>query len=47
MVPLAYFDALPTTRLPTNLIQVQRDFLGAHTYERVNAEGHFHTDWEN
>jgi 6-phosphogluconate dehydrogenase len=47
MVSLAYFDALRSARLPANLIQAQRDFFGAHTYERVDGEGHIHTDWEN
>ncbi|MGB8426918.1 MAG: NADP-dependent phosphogluconate dehydrogenase, partial [Desulfobacterales bacterium] len=47
MVSLAYFDALRSARLPANLIQAQRDFFGAHTYARVDAEGHFHTDWES
>jgi 6-phosphogluconate dehydrogenase len=44
---LAYFDALRSERLPANLIQAQRDFFGAHTYQRVDKEGSFHTpDWE-
>jgi 6-phosphogluconate dehydrogenase len=47
MVSQTYFDAFRTPRLPTNLIQAQRDFFGTHTYERVDAEGHFHTYWEN
>jgi 6-phosphogluconate dehydrogenase len=47
MVSLAYFDAFRSARLPANLIQAQRDFFGAHTYERVDTEGHFHTDWES
>jgi 6-phosphogluconate dehydrogenase len=42
---LAYFDALRRARLPANLIQGQRDFFGAHTYERVDRPGIFHTDW--
>jgi 6-phosphogluconate dehydrogenase len=32
-------------RLPANLIQAQRDYFGAHTYERIDKEGSFHTDW--
>lgn len=44
---LGYFDALRTARLPTNLIQAQRDFFGAHTYELNGREGVFHTDWAN
>ncbi|MGC2234850.1 MAG: NADP-dependent phosphogluconate dehydrogenase [Pyrinomonadaceae bacterium] len=43
---LAYFDAFRSERLPTNLIQAQRDFFGAHTYQRTDKEGIFHTpDW--
>jgi len=42
---LSYFDAYRRERLPANLIQAQRDYFGAHTYERVDAPGRFHTDW--
>lgn len=42
---LAYFDAYRTDRLPSNLIQAQRDNFGAHTYERIDTEGIFHTQW--
>ena len=42
---LAYYDALRAERLPAALIQGQRDFFGAHTYRRVDAEGVFHTLW--
>ncbi|MDQ6659275.1 MAG: NADP-dependent phosphogluconate dehydrogenase [Actinomycetota bacterium] len=42
---LAYYDALRSRRLPAALIQGQRDFFGAHTYRRVDAEGSFHTLW--
>lgn len=42
---LNYFDALRTGRMPTNLIQAQRDYFGAHTYELVGKEGVFHTSW--
>ncbi len=43
---LAYFDAFSTDRLPANLIQAQRDHFGAHTYQRIDKEGTFHTsDW--
>ncbi len=42
---LNYFDALRTGRMPTNLIQAQRDYFGAHTYELVGKEGVFHTQW--
>ena len=44
---LAYFEAFKSKRLPANLIQAQRDFFGAHTYQRTDKEGTFHTpDWE-
>ncbi|RKN81594.1 NADP-dependent phosphogluconate dehydrogenase [Ulvibacterium marinum] len=43
---LTYFDAYTTTRLPLNLIQAQRDYFGSHTYERLDREGIFHTEWE-
>ena len=46
MISLAYFDAYRSAWLPANLIQAQRDYFGAHTYERVDAEGVFHTQWE-
>jgi len=42
---LSYYDALRSERLPAALIQGQRDFFGAHTYQRVDAEGTFHTLW--
>jgi 6-phosphogluconate dehydrogenase len=42
---LQYFDMFGTGRLPSNLIQAQRDFFGAHTYERTDKEGSFHTEW--
>jgi len=44
---LAYYDGLRCERLPANLLQAQRDFFGAHTYERVDAERgvFFHTNW--
>jgi 6-phosphogluconate dehydrogenase len=42
---LAYFDGLRRARVPANLIQGQRDFFGAHTYERLDRPGTFHTDW--
>lgn len=42
---LGYFDAYCTERLPTNLLQAQRDFFGAHTYQRIDKEGVFHTEW--
>ena len=43
---LTYFDAYTSTRLPLNLIQAQRDYFGSHTYERIDKEGIFHTEWE-
>jgi 6-phosphogluconate dehydrogenase len=42
---LAYFDSYRAARLPANLIQAQRDYFGAHTFERVDKEGIFHADW--
>lgn len=44
---LAYFDGYRATRLPANLLQAQRDFFGAHTYERIDRPRgeFFHTDW--
>ncbi len=43
---LSYFDAFRSSRLPANMIQAQRDFFGAHTYQRIDKEGTFHTpDW--
>lgn len=43
---LTYFDAYTSSRLPLNLIQAQRDYFGSHTYERIDREGVFHTEWE-
>jgi 6-phosphogluconate dehydrogenase len=42
---LTYFDTLRTKRLPSNLTQAQRDYFGAHTFERTDEEGIFHADW--
>jgi 6-phosphogluconate dehydrogenase len=42
---LAYYDGLRADRLPAALVQGQRDFFGAHTYGRIDAEGTFHTLW--
>jgi 6-phosphogluconate dehydrogenase len=47
MSTLSYFDAYTTERMPTNLIQAQRDYFGAHTYERIDKEGKFHTEWQS
>ncbi|WP_437919979.1 NADP-dependent phosphogluconate dehydrogenase [Sphingobacterium sp. LRF_L2] len=43
---LTYFDAYRSENLPTNIIQAQRDYFGAHTYERIDREGTFHTQWD-
>jgi len=42
---LTYFDTLKSGRMPSNLTQAQRDFFGAHTFERIDSEGVFHADW--
>jgi 6-phosphogluconate dehydrogenase len=42
---LAYYDSYRRANLPQNLTQAQRDFFGAHTYERTDREGVFHTEW--
>lgn len=42
---IAYFDSYRSDRLPANLIQAQRDYFGAHTYERTDREGIFHYSW--
>ena len=42
---LGYFDSYRSERLPSNLLQAQRDFFGAHTYERTDKPGVFHTEW--
>jgi len=42
---LAYYDSYRRARLPANLIQAQRDYFGAHTYQRIDREGVFHTEW--
>jgi 6-phosphogluconate dehydrogenase len=44
---LAYFDSYRRENLPQNLTQAQRDFFGAHTYERTDREGVFHTEWNS
>ncbi len=43
---LAYYDAYRSSRLPANLIQAQRDYFGAHTYQRIDKPGVFHTVWD-
>jgi 6-phosphogluconate dehydrogenase len=45
MSSLAYYDAYRSARLPANLLQAQRDYFGAHTYQRVDRPGKFHTRW--
>ncbi|MGN7402181.1 NADP-dependent phosphogluconate dehydrogenase [Cytobacillus praedii] len=42
---ISYYDSYRTETLPANLIQAQRDYFGAHTYERIDKEGVFHTEW--
>lgn len=42
---LAYYDSYRTAVLPANLLQAQRDYFGAHTYQRTDREGIFHTNW--
>ncbi|HEY4235163.1 MAG TPA: decarboxylating NADP(+)-dependent phosphogluconate dehydrogenase [Lacipirellulaceae bacterium] len=42
---LCYYDGYRRERLPANLLQAQRDYFGAHTYERLDRPGTFHTDW--
>jgi 6-phosphogluconate dehydrogenase len=46
MASLGYFEMLRADSLPTNLIQAQRDFFGAHTYQRIDREGTFHSHWD-
>jgi 6-phosphogluconate dehydrogenase len=43
---LNYYDGYRSEQLPHNLLQAQRDYFGSHTYERVDREGVFHTDWQ-
>jgi 6-phosphogluconate dehydrogenase len=45
MASLAYLDSFRSSWLPANLIQAQRDYFGAHTYERTDEKGTFHTEW--
>ncbi|KVE72500.1 NADP-dependent phosphogluconate dehydrogenase [Burkholderia vietnamiensis] len=42
---VAYFDSYRSERLPANLVQAQRDFFGAHTFERTDRPGSFHANW--
>jgi 6-phosphogluconate dehydrogenase len=45
MSALAYYDGYRSATLPANLLQAQRDYFGAHTYQRIDKEGKFHTQW--
>jgi 6-phosphogluconate dehydrogenase len=45
MSALSYYDAYRSEFLPANLLQAQRDYFGAHEYERMDRPGMFHTDW--
>jgi 6-phosphogluconate dehydrogenase len=45
MSALSYYDAYRTERLPANLLQAQRDYFGAHAYQRLDKLGKFHTQW--
>jgi 6-phosphogluconate dehydrogenase len=45
MASLTYYDSYRSGWLPDNLLQAQRDYFGAHTYERTDREGVFHTQW--
>lgn len=42
---ISYFDSFRTQTLPMNLLQAQRDYFGAHTYQRIDKEGSYHTQW--
>lgn len=42
---ISYYDSYRSKRLPANIIQAQRDYFGAHTYERVDQDGDYHFDW--
>ena len=42
---LDYLNSYRTNRLPQNLVQAMRDCFGSHTYERIDKEGSFHTEW--
>jgi 6-phosphogluconate dehydrogenase len=44
---LNYIEGYRTARLPANLVQAHRDYFGAHTYQRVDKEGAFHTEWQD
>jgi 6-phosphogluconate dehydrogenase len=42
---LGYYDSVRRERLPANLLQAQRDYFGAHTFQRTDQEGTFHAEW--
>jgi 6-phosphogluconate dehydrogenase len=42
---LSYYDAYRAANLPANLTQAQRDYFGAHTFQRIDKEGTFHAEW--
>jgi 6-phosphogluconate dehydrogenase len=46
MTALSYWDAYRSGWLPANLVMAQRDYFGSHTYQRIDAQGTFHTQWE-
>jgi 6-phosphogluconate dehydrogenase len=46
MSALGYFDAYCSEKMPVNLIQAQRDYFGAHGYQRIDKEGSYHAEWE-
>jgi 6-phosphogluconate dehydrogenase len=46
MTALSYWDAYRSSWLPANLVMAQRDYFGSHTYQRIDAQGTFHTQWE-
>jgi len=45
MTAISYYDGIRQERLPANLLQAQRDYFGAHTYQRTDKSGTFHTEW--
>jgi 6-phosphogluconate dehydrogenase len=45
MTALSYYDGIRQNRLPINLLQAQRDYFGAHTYQRIDKPGTFHSEW--
>ncbi len=45
MTALSYYDGIRQNHLPINLLQAQRDYFGAHTYQRIDKPGTFHSEW--